>query len=153
MGFGAGISVDGPGNILTLTFTTIAPGTTPLELKSFTIYNVDGLPMEGVNSEDGIIKIANTVGISDHKAGQESVEVYPNPFRSRAVVKWTQQTPGNATLQLTDLRGAIVYRRETGSAPSGSREYEINCDGMMAGVYVLWVEQSGIRQAVKVVKE
>jgi hypothetical protein len=153
MGFGAGVSVDGPGNILTLTFTTVAPGTTPLELKSFTIYDVDGLPMEGVSSEDGIIKIANTVGIADHKAGQGILEVYPNPFQSRAVVKWTQQTPGSATLQLTDLRGAIVYHRETGSAPSGSREYEINCDGIMAGVYVLWVEQNGIRQAVKVIKE
>ncbi|NCD40621.1 MAG: hypothetical protein EOL88_00865 [Bacteroidia bacterium] len=152
MGFGAGISVDGPGNILTLTFQTQSPGTSELVIRQLTVYDVDGMPMEGMATANGVVEIDSSVGGLSEAVADRGLKVSPNPFVDRVLLEWRQQRPGEVKIVLIAMNGSGAHEIWGGTKPAGQQHQTVECDNIPSGAYLLRISAGGITAGRKVIR-
>ncbi|KPK82666.1 MAG: hypothetical protein AMS27_14350 [Bacteroides sp. SM23_62_1] len=83
--------------------------------KSFTIYVNDLVETE----------------ITDHQVRNEGIEIYPNPFSDRTVIRFENPEGERYSLYVTDLAGKVVYFEDN----IFTNQIEFNRDGMADGCY------------------
>ncbi|MCA9782960.1 MAG: T9SS type A sorting domain-containing protein [Candidatus Cloacimonetes bacterium] len=76
---------------------------------------------------------------------------WPNPFNAALSVSWSQDTPGPVTLSLYSLTGRMVHRVSLPEQSAGERLVRLeSLDRLASGVYLLQLEQAGLRDLRKV---
>jgi hypothetical protein len=91
------------------------------------------------------------VSVEDQLISAFGMHVFPNPTDGRLVLEATKTVHGNLQLQVTDLFGRAVLRRELQGL---SRSTEIDLSQFAAGMYVLEVTHAKLGKATfKVVVE
>ena len=97
----------------------------------------------GADEYGGVIRVQNT-----ELAG----EVFPNPFRSKLMVKLTAETAGIAQVTLTDMVGRQLHRQTYAVQPNATL-LEVEIDPAIAqGVYLLQVKAGNKVTTNRVVK-
>jgi len=76
----------------------------------------------------------------------DNFEVYPNPSKDKLVCNLINGNYSNATIELTDLSGNILY-----SKTNVGGEETIDVEGMENGVYFLSVNKEGMQKTKKVI--
>ncbi|MFN2370562.1 MAG: FlgD immunoglobulin-like domain containing protein, partial [Candidatus Krumholzibacteriia bacterium] len=56
-------------------------------------------------------------------AAARGLQAYPNPFNPRTTFRFVTATPGQAELEVYDLRGRLVRRLHTGPLPAGAHAF------------------------------
>src|SRR5690606_10966466 len=82
-----------------------------------------------------------------------ALAAYPNPFRDRLTVAFEVARAGPVVVEVVDVLGRVVRRRDLGVVPVGRREVALGGDGIPAGVYVVRVaagEERTVRRVVRV---
>lgn len=80
---------------------------------------------------------------------EQQISVHPNPFVNELSIILTGKDGG--TLQLTDINGMII--KTIGLMP-GQQEFTLQeLDALASGIYLLTVEQNGIKNIVRVVHQ
>ncbi len=101
-----------------------------------------GQPFYPVASEDGVPEVEAL-----------TLSVYPNPFRERLTVAFEVTRPGPVVVEVVDVLGRVVRRRDLGAVPAGRREVALGGEGLPAGLYVVRVaagEGRAVRRVVRV---
>jgi hypothetical protein len=90
------------------------------------------------------------VDVAPHSPMGFQLEIpHPNPFNPRTVLNWSQAEAGPARLDVHDLRGALVDRRELGWLPAGRHQVEWDAAQRPAGLYLFTMEVRDDRQSRK----
>ena len=144
MGFGAGLSVNGPGTILKLKFKTLEEGTADFIFKHNVFYDIDGLIMPGISADDGTIIINYTISIDEQMAGQDEIcqlkQNYPNPFTNNTTICYNLTCRSHVKLQIFNSMGQLVNFLVDEEQPAGEKTILWNaCDRsgkkVASGVY------------------
>lgn len=84
--------------------------------------------------------------------GADGLEVYPTSVSDRATVSFSLEGGGNYTLELYDMKGALVRRLAAGSAEAGKRyEHAFTVEDISRGLYLARLTTASKVQAVKLV--
>jgi uncharacterized delta-60 repeat protein len=84
----------------------------------------------------------------------EGLEVYPTAFSDRTTLSFATESETAYTLELYDLKGALVQSIATGQAEVGKRyEHELSAESLPRGMYLVRLSTGDKVQAVKVVVE
>jgi hypothetical protein len=121
----------------------LATGTTYI-VSSYGDYFVRVTDAQGCTSESNSIEFISTT-INEVGSSLE-VSVYPNPFRSEAVVDFGRVVE-NASLTIVDMYGKVIERHLVGN----SDRYIITNKDKASGVYFLKIETSEGNMFVKLV--
>ncbi len=90
------------------------------------------------------------VGIDDLSAELLALEVYPNPGQDLLFIEWNTNRTTESTLELQDMSGRVVMRREPGKAIA--MPYTLNISEIPPGFYLLKVNTGEAIQIRKVQK-
>ena len=77
------------------------------------------------------------------EAGALRIEAWPNPFGARLAVVFTLSQPGEAVLDVVDVLGRVVARRDLGPLPAGRHEVAMEANALGVGAYVLRLSAQG----------
>ncbi|WP_162427231.1 SBBP repeat-containing protein [Pontibacter pudoricolor] len=81
---------------------------------------------------------------------QTELLAYPTAFSERTTLAFTSSEDAEYTLELYDLKGAMVRRIAAGSAQSGQRyEHELQADGLSKDMYLVRLTSGSTRRTVK----
>jgi len=112
-----------------------------------------------VNCLSGATEVAQReVTIPNGRIGNENpnsmteFSVYPNPTRGELNVSFTNEEVGQATLQIVDVTGRIVFTQQI-SVQSGDNRYNFGLNGISAGIYQLRVQSGDQRRVTKLIVE
>ena len=83
------------------------------------------------------------VGIEESFAGSGNISVYPNPLTESSRVKVRLQNGTDLTVQLFDVRGAIVRENHLGRLAAGAYDVALDVTGLNTGFYALRVVADG----------
>ncbi len=101
-----------------------------------------GQPFYPVASEDGVPEVEAL-----------TLWAYPNPFRERLIVAFEVVRAGPVVVEVVDVLGRVVRRRDLGVVPAGRREVALGGEELPAGVYVVRVtsgQERAVRRVVRV---
>ena len=82
----------------------------------------------------------NSAGIEEvvlNRVQHNRLEVYPDPWSGRAVVKYTVPEKASITLQLYDIAGRLVNTIYSGVQKEGDWTIELNSKGLTPGIYFI----------------
>ncbi|MEM7369019.1 MAG: LamG-like jellyroll fold domain-containing protein [Bacteroidota bacterium] len=77
-----------------------------------------------------------------------SFQVFPNPFAEAFAVEFDEAPEETYELQLLNTMGQLVYKTKTSDA-----SLKINMSDMAKGIYILQINQEGVVQTQKLIKE
>lgn len=77
--------------------------------------------------------------------------VYPNPVKDVAVLRFTAKQNAKAKVQVTDVRGVVVYTSAT-DINTGSNELKIDLANHAAGVYVVTLTNKDNNKTIRLLK-
>ncbi len=77
--------------------------------------------------------------------------VWPNPFRDQLSVALTLGRPQRVTLEVVDVLGRVVARRDLGALPAGRREVALDAGEWGAGTYFVRIEAEDGARSVRAV--
>lgn len=120
---------------------------------------LDESPLVGINyyrlkmiDKDGNINFSQVISV---KAGDETgdLQLYPNPARQVATLKFKSQFAGTYTIILTNISGQIIKRFDF-AAVQGANTIKINVNAYAAGSYqvTLFSKTGNKKQAVQLIK-
>ncbi len=66
----------------------------------------------------------------------ETLQVYPNPARDKVNLKWRTYSEAALTIELSNISGQIMFRKELGSQP-GTCHLSLDVSGYGPGIYFL----------------
>jgi hypothetical protein len=69
-------------------------------------------------------------------------EVFPNPFSQTAQVRFFSEKNADYSLEVFDLEGKQLYKRELGFFPAGSHQFEMKRNGLESGLYIFRLTNS-----------
>ncbi len=121
----------------------LATGTTYI-VSSYGDYFVRVTDAQGCTSESNSIEFISTT-INEVGSSLE-VSVYPNPFRSEAVVDFGRVVE-NASLTIVDMYGKVIERHLVGN----SDRYVITNKDKASGVYFLKIETKNLSYDYKII--
>lgn len=78
----------------------------------------------------------------------ESIEVFPNPARDRATLRYTATAGGAAQLQVVDLLGRVV-RQSKVALQVGVNRIPVDLQGLSEGQYVTVLYREGVRLSAR----
>jgi hypothetical protein len=90
--------------------------------------------------------VSNVVNVSDPSIDLVDIKAFPNPFTETLELQWTEHR--SLQLRLMDMNGRVL-RQQQAKGTSTTME---QLGDLPAGMYVLYVEGGGVRQALGVVK-
>jgi glucuronoarabinoxylan endo-1,4-beta-xylanase len=70
------------------------------------------------------------------------VTVFPNPFSQTTQILFVAEKNTNYTLEVFDLEGKQLYKRELGFFPAGSHQFEMKRNGLESGIYIFRLTNS-----------
>lgn len=79
-----------------------------------------------------------------------SLNVYPNPANSSAVVSMELSNEADVVINITDLSGKVVYTNNLGNV-NGTQKVTVNTDSLTSGVYMVNVTVDGTASTQKLV--
>ncbi len=82
-----------------------------------------------------------------------AVEIYPNPFFSKAAITYTLEKDGVVTIDLLDIVGNKVKTIKNGSVPKGTHHIELNRGNLAAGMYFLRIVRDSVVITKKIIIE
>lgn len=85
---------------------------------------------EVVDSED-------FAGITTVDNGLNSISIFPNPATSYANIDMTVVEGGNATINVYDINGKLVYTENLGRISEGNRVYRLDTQNFRHGMYLV----------------
>ena len=104
---------------------------------SVVVHNIAQGNMITVRGSDILHLLASTTGISNLNTLNGKVEVYPNPFSSRATIVFQNAKQGLVQLSLFDMTGKIVAQNSLFQS-AGKTIVEVS--GLPAGAYVIQID-------------
>ncbi len=75
--------------------------------------------------------------------------VYPNPFNSRATLRYSLPRSGDVTLSLLDVTGRILQTQVIGTQAAGKHTLAIDGTDLPAGIYFARLEADGVNRTQK----
>lgn len=93
-----------------------------------------------MTSGDNVVEIEDAV---------KSINMYPNPVRSKAMVNFDLKENAMVNCQVFDMMGRMVKSESLGKLESGNHETEISVEGLATGAYVLRLNAGSHTSAVK----
>ncbi|NQV14709.1 T9SS type A sorting domain-containing protein [bacterium] len=76
---------------------------------------------------------------------------YPNPFNPATTIEYSLAQPGNHTLQVFDLRGALVTTLVDKASPAGAYSVTWNASSHASGLYFLRLNAQDLQQTRKLI--
>lgn len=80
-----------------------------------------------------------------------SLELYPNPVVSIAVLDLTLSESSDITLRVVDLLGRVVHEKNFGRVGEGNHRYVVDFSAVREGVYLAIVDADGSRIMKRIV--
>ncbi len=101
------------------------------------IYNQDQNTASVLSGDDILHLVSYGVGISDKQISQNSVDVFPNPFKSSTRVEMYNPHDGAVHIVISDISGRIIVAQE-----SYMRQgyISLNILGLSKGTYLLKIQ-------------
>mgnify|MGYP006282217071 CR=1 FL=1 len=97
----------------------------------------------------GTIRVWNyddVVSAPGEIANENDVEVYPNPFSERCIIRYELEQPGNVQLRVFNSVGELVEARDFAYQAEGMHRYEFRGAELAAGMYYFTLQSgSGMR--------
>jgi len=81
----------------------------------------------------------------------ELLSAYPNPFNSTTTIRFTIPSSSSSSLTLHDLTGRQVRECVSADVRAGEHTYQLNGEGLSAGIYLVRLEAGGSSMVRKVV--
>ena len=91
--------------------------------------------VSGVEYGQAFYPVADELGPPEPEA--LALSVFPNPFRERLTVTLDLPQAGAATLEVIDVLGRVVRRRDLGVLPAGRHEVRLRTADLAAGPYLV----------------
>jgi len=107
------------------------------QVDSVVVHNIAQGNIITLRGNDILHLVASTTGISNLNTLNGKVEVYPNPFSSRATIVFQNAKQGLVQLSLLDMTGKIVAQNSTYQS-AGKTIVEVS--GLPAGAYVIQID-------------
>jgi hypothetical protein len=135
-------------------FTTVAPPTLPTQ-NSYTLWtNSNNLEVIAFvqNTATGEIYQSSlatiTAGEKELKSGFNA-RLFPNPVKDNLVLSLNADKNSNASLDIINALGQVVYSERIESVPAGENRYQINVTNIETGIYFARINFGGNVQTVK----
>ncbi len=80
-----------------------------------------------------------------------SLNCYPNPFYSKTQIDVSIQIPDFVMLSVIDFTGNIIQTIVSENLQNGNHTFELNAEGLPAGIYFLKMEANGISETRKLI--
>jgi len=112
-------------------------------------YNRHGCGTTGASSRAAVL----TSGVASLNAADKNIQVFPDPVVNKLSVYITQETTGKVRLELWDLSGKPVLRKEAVAGP-GTTELgwdDVRQSGIASGIYILRVTGPAVSYTRKIV--
>ncbi len=61
---------------------------------------------------------------------------HPNPFNLSTLIPYTIDLPGDATLQIHDLDGKLIYQQTQSHSSSGDKHFRYLSSDLIPGTYI-----------------
>ena len=84
-----------------------------------------------------------TLDGSDNKAQILNAKLYPNPFKSNFITEFTLTCTANIALQLLNMNGMVVYKKEAQQLKQGKYTITISPGRLASGMYILRIINTG----------
>ncbi|MEZ5147582.1 MAG: T9SS type A sorting domain-containing protein [Bacteroidales bacterium] len=68
------------------------------------------------------------------------LDVYPNPFSNSTTFQLESTEPGIAEMQITDLTGRVVYKKEAVRLQKGRNQISWSAESLPGGIYFCRVQ-------------
>ncbi|WP_439882296.1 T9SS type A sorting domain-containing protein [Pontibacter sp. MBLB2868] len=119
--------------------------TDPKPLYGQAYYRLYQEDTEGKYSYSKIISLVNRESVA------ANLTVFPNPFTSSLNIAVVAEVAGEATIQIIDMQGKVVYHQET-YLTFGTQDIVVTPDVLKQGIYILKLSSAGTNATVKIVK-
>lgn len=94
---------------------------------------------------EGLSKPGKALGVNSSINNQLSIETYPNPFNDEINIKFNLQASTEASINIVDVMGRVVYTLGSEQYTSGQNSVIIKTNGFVPGVYTLTIKtDSGV---------
>ncbi|WP_372946924.1 T9SS type A sorting domain-containing protein [Mariniphaga sp.] len=101
------------------------------------------LPPRSINTVDLRLSSVNSAAeILVSRQSFSAVTVFPNPFSHSAQIRFVSEKNADYYLEVFDLTGKKLNKKELGFFPSGSHQVILNRDGLTAGSYLFRITNS-----------
>ncbi len=146
---GAGLFVQGPGELYHWDFETLANGICPVTAVQVSLSMTDGSWYEDVLLSDGKVTVGSGSGTDPRvPAVTSGLRVAPNPFNPRTWIHFELDRSGPARLEVLDLRGREVAVLADRVLSAGPQKVEwsgraANGRAVPSGIYLFRLRSSG----------
>jgi trimeric autotransporter adhesin len=109
-----------------------------------------------VKGADGSVQYSNLVLLRSNDRKGNTVEIaklYPNPVKNTLSADFRIPGAGTTNLQITDMNGRWLWKREEVLSAAGQYNRSIDVSGLKPGVYVLTLRHNGVVSFQRFVKE
>ena len=121
---GAGLFIQGPGELFYWLFEGLAEGTTPIIAVEAYLSTTDGSWFEDVVLPQARVTVGDPLSsVIDVPLLRKGLDLWPNPFNPRTFLSFDLQDPGYARLSVYDLRGRELVVLHDGATPSGGSTF------------------------------
>ncbi|MFD2247153.1 T9SS type A sorting domain-containing protein [Pontibacter ruber] len=101
---------------------------------------------------NGVKSVSSQSALAAAEPERGGLQAYPTAFSKRTTLSFTSGEDAEYTLELYDLKGALIKRIAAGSIQSGQRyEHELQADGLDKGMYLVRLTSGSTAQTVKLV--
>lgn len=97
-----------------------------------------------------ILGANNNGDITNNNATELRFNVFPNPVRSQATVRFDETVRGDVNVKISDITGRIVTSYQWNVSASNPM-FEIDLDNIENGIYLLNVQQDKVQKTTKLV--
>jgi len=95
------------------------------------------LPPRSINTVDLRLSSVNSATKIPVRRQTFSVaEIFPNPFSQSAQIRFVSEKSADYSLEVFDLSGKQLLKRELGFYPAGKHDVEVTRDGLENGIYI-----------------
>jgi len=109
---------------------------------TYTLSSNEGTPLAVAR---GVVKIASK---------QPVLTAAPNPFALQTQLGFILPSAGQVSLKIFDLNGRVVQAITNGMLTSGQHNYQVNSQGLAAGVYIakLQADRRMINKRIRLIR-
>jgi glucuronoarabinoxylan endo-1,4-beta-xylanase len=94
------------------------------------------LPPRSINTVDIRLSSVNSAAkIPVREQTFSEVDIFPNPFSQSAQIRFVSEKSADYSLEIFDLSGSQLVKKELGFYPPGKHQVEINRQGFENGIY------------------
>ncbi len=83
---------------------------------------------------------------------EPNFEAFPNPFNSRTNISFSMSQPGEATVNLFDISGRVVWTTSLGFLETGSHNAHVDAGDLASGLYYFGINGGKDRRAIVLVR-